>query len=66
MTRQQQTTCNAENKKRYYRRDRGRTICACRILSFYGGELLLPYPVTYCPLAPSFSIDAINVLFYIQ
>ena len=38
-------------------------MCPCRILSLYGGELLLPYPVPYCSLAPSPSIGAIYVLF---
>ena len=59
MTKQQQSRQHAESKKRYYRR--GRTMCACRILYLYGGELL-QYPVTYCPLAFSFSIGDIYVL----
>ena len=39
-------------------------MCACRILSLRRRVAFLSQPVTCCPLAPSFSIRALYVIFY--
>ena len=58
---QQQTTCGEQNATTV----RGRTMCACRILSLRRRVAFAIACVTYyCPLAPSFSIGAIYVVFY--